>query len=59
LDGATGTSSAVFDAVINVHALRNAAAAEAVLSQELIKGAAANPFLSEFYLKDAIYAASL
>jgi hypothetical protein len=50
LDGGTGTSSAVFDAMICARALRNAASAEAAVRRELNRGAAANPFLSEFYL---------
>ncbi|OQW55222.1 MAG: hypothetical protein A4S14_13320 [Proteobacteria bacterium SG_bin9] len=43
-------SSAVFDAVICTHALRNTSAGESAIKRELAKGAAANPFLSEFYI---------
>ena len=49
LDGGVGTSSAVFDAVISTRALRNPVAAETALQRELGRGAAANPFLAEFY----------
>lgn len=52
LDGARGTSSAVFDAVIGIRALRAPASAGAALQRELSRGASANPFLSEFYLPD-------
>ena len=48
-DGAGGTSSAVFDAMISIRALRNPASAETALQRELSRGVAANPFLSEFY----------
>ena len=44
-----GTPSAVFDGMISVHALRRPESAEIVLQRELTRGAAANPFLSEFY----------
>jgi len=43
-------SSAVFRAMVCVHALNDAATAPVVLDQELGKGSKANPFLSEFYL---------
>lgn len=46
-------SSAVFDAVISVQALGKRGFAAAATERELARGAAANPFLSEFYLKDA------
>lgn len=49
LDGGGGTSSAVFDAMISIRALRKPASAERALQRELRRGAAANPFLSEFY----------
>lgn len=55
LNGGGGTPSAVFDAMISVHALQNPASAEAALQRELARGAAANPFLSEFYSE--LYAA--
>lgn len=54
LDGGTGASSTVFDGVMVVHALRNGKAAEPALLRELAKGAAANPFLSEFYISDSV-----
>lgn len=50
LDGATATSSAVFDAVISAAALVHPVYKDAALQRELRRGAAANPFLSEFYL---------
>lgn len=49
LDGRDAPSSAVFDAVISVRALGRASSAEAALDRELRRGAAANPFLAEFY----------
>jgi hypothetical protein len=52
LDGGTGASSAVFDAAICTHALRNSTSAEPALLRELRRGAAANPFLSEFYIPE-------
>ena len=42
-------SSAVFDAVVSAHALRNSASADAAFRRELSRGSAANPFLAEFY----------
>lgn len=42
--------SAVFDAVIAGAALRGEQTAEVAAARELGKGAAANPFLAEFYL---------
>ena len=42
-------SSSVFDAMISTRALQNPASAESALRRELARGAAANPFLSEFY----------
>ena len=50
------TSSAVFDATISARALGSAStsASEASLQKELSKGAAANPFLFEFYLGDRL-----
>lgn len=49
LDGASNAASAVFGAVIVAAALRDPKTAEVASSQELAKGAAANPFLAEFY----------
>ena len=53
LDGTTAASSIVFDAMITAHALRNPSYSHAALDRELKRGAAANPFLSEFYLWEA------
>ena len=50
LDGASSAASAVFEAVITGAALRRAATAGMASTKELAKGAAANPFLAEFYL---------
>lgn len=52
LDGGKGTSSAVFEGLITAQALKGAATANAALKSELARGAASNPFLSEFYLED-------
>lgn len=52
LNGGYGASSTVFDAIITVRALKNRASTEAATIRELRRGAAANPFLSEFYLPD-------
>ena len=52
LDGDTGTSSAVFEAVITSTALKNDASASEAVQRELAKGEAANPFLYAFYLGD-------
>lgn len=49
LDGSSNAASAVFGAVIVAAALRDKSTAEAASLQELAKGAAANPFLAEFY----------
>jgi hypothetical protein len=49
LNGGREASSAVFDAIITVQALKAAASAEVAVERELRKGAAANPFVSEFY----------
>lgn len=49
LDGGSQPVSAVFDAVIAGIALCNEQAAAAATSRELARGAAANPFLAEFY----------
>lgn len=52
LDGNVKASSAVFEAIIAVHALKNKPSSEAAVNVELSRGIAANPFLSEFYLED-------
>jgi hypothetical protein len=49
LDGSNKPSSAVFAAVITAAALQHQAIAPTALAAELVKGAASNPFLSEFY----------
>lgn len=50
LGGREAPSSAVFDAVIAVRALKRSDSAEVALDRELARGAAsANPFLAEFY----------
>lgn len=51
LDGeGRGASSAVFSGLLAAHALREKDAAVTVLSAELARGTAANPFLAEFYI---------
>jgi hypothetical protein len=50
LDGGQKASSAVFEAVITTSALKNWKSANTAVQRELSKGAAANPFLAEFYL---------
>ncbi|MER8622878.1 hypothetical protein [Mesorhizobium sp. M1143] len=45
-------SSVVFEAMIATHALKNPAIADQVVARELARGAAANPFLAEFYVLD-------
>lgn len=52
LDGGTGASSAVFDAVISTRALKKSESASTALERELKRGSAANPFLSEFYMPE-------
>jgi hypothetical protein len=52
LKGNIDPSSLVFDAAITTWALREPKAAAVALNRELVRGAAANPFLSEFYLPD-------
>lgn len=54
LNGGYETSSAVFDAVISTHALRTPEAADAAVQKELRRGAAANPFVFEFYVQDEV-----
>ncbi|WP_162800691.1 hypothetical protein [Acidibrevibacterium fodinaquatile] len=54
LGGRNVPSSAVFDAVIAVRALKRDESAELALTRELARGAAsANPFLAEFYAPQA------
>lgn len=48
LDGSRA-STAVFDAVIVGYALTHPKSSDVALSRELLRGTAANPFLSEFY----------
>lgn len=52
LDGGLGTSSAVFEGLITSQALKSQVTAQVALKSELARGAASNPFLSEFYLED-------
>lgn len=53
LNGARVPSSAVFDAAISARALSDSGTKSLALAKEIEKGAAANPFLPEFYpLKD-------
>ncbi len=49
LDGSDGFSSAVFEAMVSTKALRNRATSQDALHKEIGRGAAANPFLFEFY----------
>lgn len=49
LNGSNKPSSAVFDAVITAHALKDPAARKNATERELARGVAANPFLLEFY----------
>ena len=49
LDGARGFSSTVFGAMVITEALMSPEASETALQRELASGAAANPFLFEFY----------
>lgn len=53
LNGAEG-ASAVFDAAITNAALANTDMFNIALERELKRGAAANPFLAEFYIKDVV-----
>lgn len=48
-DGGRGFSSAVFGAMVTAKALMRPETAETALQQELASGAAANPFLFDFY----------
>lgn len=54
LDGSARPSSAVFDAIISAWAMKNGDTllSEKVLRRELERGAAANPFFSEFYISE-------
>ena len=52
LDGSKGASSSVFDAAITTWALKSSDSAATALDRELRRGAATNPFLSEFYLSN-------
>ncbi len=52
LGGDTGTSSAVFQAVISTQALKSETAASEAVRKELAKGEAANPFLYVFYMDE-------
>ena len=49
LSGGGSSPSSVFEAAIAAHALSQSASAAAALHRELLRGAAANPFLSVFY----------
>lgn len=49
LDGGRGFSSAVFGAMVVAKALKAPQTSDIALRQELLKGAAANPFLFNFY----------
>lgn len=49
LDGGRGFSSAVFGAMVVAKALKTPQTSEIALRHELLKGAAANPFLFDFY----------
>lgn len=59
LDGDSGTSSVVFDAVITAWALKGDSAVPAALQMELDKGNAANPFLYAFYFGEKLDTACL
>ncbi len=50
LDGGANAASAVFEAAVAAYGLQNSATRDAATKAELAKGAAANPFLAEFYL---------
>lgn len=52
LNGAAEASSAVFDAMISIRALKTPTSNEVSTLREIRRGAAANPFLSEFYLPE-------
>ncbi|MCF8481033.1 MAG: hypothetical protein K9H25_11425 [Rhodospirillum sp.] len=50
--GSGESTSAVFDALISVRALRGKFSSEKAVQKELGMGSSANPFLSEFYLEE-------
>ena len=54
LDGDSNPSSAVFEAVICMHALKNDAAVSEAVRRELTKGEAANPFLYVFFMSEEL-----
>lgn len=53
LGGNDDFSSAVFEAMVCTKALRNHGSARVALNRELARGAAANPFLFEFYTAES------
>ena len=53
LDGSSGTSSTVFEAMVSAKALGLRSASDKALQRELQRVVAANPFLAEFYLDDS------
>ena len=55
LDGSSGTSSAVFDAILSTRALQTSSASVMALQRQLERGVAANPFLYEFCLDQATF----
>ena len=58
LDGGTGTSSAVFEAMISAYALLSTESSEVALKKEINRGTAANPFLHTFYMDEISQSAS-
>ena len=54
LDGDSNPSSAVFEALICMHALKNGAAVSEAVQRELTKGEAANPFLYVFFMGEEL-----
>lgn len=59
LDGNGKPATAVFDAALVTYSLFNAATKGDAVARELARGAAANPFLAEFYIKEDGVAATL
>ena len=53
LENGSDLSSAVFGAMVCTKALHHDASAQSALKRELVRGAAANPFLFEFYAADS------
>lgn len=53
LDGNNNPSNSVFDAAISAWSLKSKELEDLALTQEISKGIAANPFLSEFYVGDS------